>query len=318
MGRLISIVATPPRRVAANAVPLDGDPAIIAVTAVLAATRETNPNHSLDRATSVRELARILKSRRPTPEDVVQIVGHGTPGILALGRAWTQDYKGDEGVYCLDSNPFTYDLLDHLVPPGCVVLLVGCSVGEDRGKLPNDGATLMFDLSRLWSTTVAGVVGYVGPDDFDPTGKFIDAPAGLPPGMTRLVVARDRTVSTAVVPPPVTDNSTPITLPAVSRVISMPALGRFEDEADVEKIADDALQSLNQIEIAPIVTPPSLALPEVVFALRGGGRLELLANATTIRVIEAGKPPRYYAPANQTDVGSLVGGVGGMVTAALQ
>lgn len=151
-----------------------------------------------------------------------------------------------------------------------------------------------------------------------PTAAFIAVLPGSARGRTRLVVARDRAVSTATVPMPAIEASDSIPLPAISRVISMPALGRLEDGADVRNIADSTLRDLGELRLAPVVRPPAFALPEVVFELRDGGRLELLANTTTIRITTTGAGARYYAPANEADVGALLGHVGGMVTSALQ
>jgi hypothetical protein len=317
MGRLITIVASRPASVpapAADALPSDAERAVTLVTRALQQTTEANPHHTVDRACSVSEVADILGREQPTRDDIVQIVGHGSPGILSLGRVWTDKYDGDEGVYCLDSDPYTYGRLDGCVPPGCTVWLIGCSVGEDRDELSYDGPTLVFGLSRMWSAVVGGAVGYVGPDDFDRDGRFVAIPQGYAPGTSRLATARGRAVSVGTPPPRTIDTSAATRLPAIKRVVSMPALGRLERVANVGRIADETLHAWSAIAVAPVVTPPLAALPEIVFEVEGGGRLELLANGTIMRDTSA-KSARYYAPIDQADVGRALRGT---ISAALQ
>jgi hypothetical protein len=317
MGRLISIVASRPASAPlppAGTPPTDDEQAIIAVVQKLKATQNHNPDHTVARASSVPELAACLTNLQLAAEDVVQIIGHGSPGLLSLGRTWTHTYKGTEGTYCLDSDPYAYGLLDHTVPAGCTVSLIGCSVGEDRGDLPNDGPTLIFDLARLWSATVGGAVGYVGPEDFDVDGKFIDVPKGYAPGTTRLAVARDRAVSVGVAPEAAIVNTAPIQLPPIMAVVAMPALGRFEREAKITNIGERALRVLSKLSVVPLAKPPGFALPELVLAIEDGGRLEILANGTAMRATGTERNG-YFRPTKPLAVRSVVRA---MVTAALQ
>lgn len=109
---------------------------------------------------------------------VLQIVGHGRPGELELGRSWPQ--AGRPCSSCIIEN--NSRLLTLLAPSNgprlAEVRLVACNVGDQEGY------PLLFALAHVFDCDVVGALGYV-------EASMLDAATGLYNGpMTRLV--RDR------------------------------------------------------------------------------------------------------------------------------
>ncbi len=161
------------------------------------------------RAKSVEDLNTIVKERliQGPPVSIVQIIGHGAPGLVYVGRTEAGAYETTTEVqvgnatdtvtnhHVLDSNPYVYAALSFwvdLLPAKAEVWLIGCSVGEDPATtgLVEDGPTLLFDLAHTWNRTVRASTGIVTVNDLDETtSKFKDA--------TRLVsVERSPTANT--------------------------------------------------------------------------------------------------------------------------
>ncbi len=130
------------------------------------------------RVESVKQLAQILDDQS-SPPDRIQIIGHGTPGFLALAYHWDQIYAGSNvgPVYALDSNPYAYGVLKKRVKPTTEVWLLGCLVGSDAapGNSFSDGPTLLYDLARMWGNRVAGATELVSETSFDAHGDYIGA-----------------------------------------------------------------------------------------------------------------------------------------------
>jgi hypothetical protein len=131
-----------------------------------------------------------------TANDHLQIVGHATPGVLHLGSLWTGELTNanQTTVYAIDGNAIYHGMLADCVEPGATVWLVGCRVGNDRCG-SDDGATLLFDLARMWRCTVHGPAWSVGPEDFDHATRRFKA-------TNTLVTASGRAVSPVPPEPP--------------------------------------------------------------------------------------------------------------------
>jgi hypothetical protein len=126
---------------------------------------------------SIRDQLRKLPARHQF--HTIQLVGHGSPGILSLGSTWIPKLEdwGSEALL-LDGDPNIYcNLLGKQIPSIKRVLVLGCSVGADSTESPrsglHDGPTLLFDLARLFGVPVSAPVDTISIQDFDAaTGTF--------------------------------------------------------------------------------------------------------------------------------------------------
>jgi hypothetical protein len=124
------------------------------------------------REATVRGVAsRIEAANEGGDVELVQIIGHGGPGILSLGSVWAHTYKEPRpfgSAYVIDSNPYEYSMLEPFVGPKTRIALIGCWVGDDDGprtQIP-DGTTLLFDLARMLGSPVMAALCTVQPRDF--------------------------------------------------------------------------------------------------------------------------------------------------------
>lgn len=185
MGRVVTVVAKPPDDVGPHAT----DGAIQEVITQLGPL-DSPPGYCLLRAATVEDLAAglaadLAQNGRP---DLIQIIGHGMPGVLLLGYSWMQAGRmtgtADGKVYLLNSNPDWYGLLDGCVRKETKVWLLGCDVGGigGRGAEVADGPTLLFDLAQMWACEVSA------PEDIvDVRSDFV---GGVYSHVRRLVRAR--------------------------------------------------------------------------------------------------------------------------------
>lgn len=124
----------------------------------------------LERAAYVRDVAILLarlRAERRDP-DIVQLVGHGSPGRLQLGSYWSgATVDPVEGHAALTGNPESYGMLIERLPPGCRVFLLGCHVGaERRSGYVASGRALLYGLEVMSGAHVYGADGLVTPEDF--------------------------------------------------------------------------------------------------------------------------------------------------------
>src|SRR5262249_15407119 len=92
MGRTLTIVAqSQDARLDSN---VEGDAAIQTAMDKLRALVHP-PEYTLRRAASISDLAAALRADRQaypnTPPELIQIIGHGAPGVLSLGAIWAHD-----------------------------------------------------------------------------------------------------------------------------------------------------------------------------------------------------------------------------------
>ena len=132
-------------------------------------------------ATSIEHLFHVLKDLPPPvagQKRIIQVVGHGSPGRLSVGDTFDSGVSAGTDHHFLDSDPYVYGILEHLLQPADELWIIGCSVGEDPPPpkaLVATGPVLVFDLSQMWGCTVKASTGIVHVSDFDPTGTFKDA-----------------------------------------------------------------------------------------------------------------------------------------------
>lgn len=298
---LISIIAAKPQGVnTSHAKPADE----LALKLVTSAVGQDRPAHKVRTASSLGQIVAHLEKLRPGPNDHVQLIGHGTPGRLALGYFWTHDYSSDTDTYALDCDLSRHGVLDELVDPAASVAIIGCAVGEDRvGMVQGDGPTLIFDLARLWSCRVSASVGAVGVKDFDKHGQFLDVSPET--GALRVVTAFDRSVSRVSPQPP---PSGPIKkLPKMTSIRGMKILGPHETPERRDKTARE-LMAMGEIAVREIPYRSLLGLPEIVATLEDGTVATFLSNSSIIRVAASGTAHGYvdYAPETVPDLQKAV------------
>lgn len=135
------------------------------------------------RAGFVGELASVMRKHQPPSSPghtrIFQIIGHGQPGQVSVGFTYEERYQSThpDRYFCLDSNPFSYSVLDSAVDKDMEVWIIGCSVGETPPESMGfsvNGPTLLFDLAQMWNCTVRASTGLVNEFDFDADGLFKD------------------------------------------------------------------------------------------------------------------------------------------------
>ncbi len=166
MGRTLTILAKRPDDLTEVS---PEDPAIDAVRKAIEPFQ--SEDYSLKFASTVRDVAEVLEDdlASGTPPSLVQIIGHGRPGILFLGATWTGVASRADGAHVIECNLNRYGLLADWVKRGTTVWLLGCEVGALADPLSpkvEDGPTLLFALSRMWGTEVAAPDHMVLPGDF--------------------------------------------------------------------------------------------------------------------------------------------------------
>lgn len=300
---LISIIAAQPPDTFSIASTED-ELALARVKTALASRDQ--PDHEVRFASSLGELCRHLEELQPKAGTHVQIIGHGSPGMLALGYFWTGDYYSKSDTFALDSDLSRHGVLDGLVAPGTKVSLIGCAVGEDRvGLAQCDGPTLIFDLARMWACQVSAPVGPVGPDDFDKaTGEFLECCPKT--DASRIVTASDRCV-TKKSSPLTKHKSSMVVLPRIEKISRMQILGPQTTEQRLAQ-ASRALMEMGPLMVHQIAYNPLLAMPEIVAELEDGTTATFLSNVSVIRVSrpDSANGHVYYAPVVAPDVQRVV------------
>jgi hypothetical protein len=281
---IMTIVARDPNSVA----PLDaddrleaptsneGDSAIYDVMSKLC-RRSNRDVHRVMRASSVEEI-HILLQQYPAPE-LLQIIGHGTIGMLCLGSRWNGMATG-KLTYVIDSDPKVYGLLVGLVGSQTRVRMLGCAVGSatevEEGR-PADGATFVFDLARMWRCEVGAAVDVISAGDFcEESGLFehehrlmTSSGEGMcrPSGEPRLLVGNRK--------------------PETVELQYPHGLSRHARAA-----VEGLFSQLSQVKVSPVATRGLLAAPEAVFQARWSDkawRAEIIANGTLLHLMDIEK-----------------------------
>jgi Domain of unknown function (DUF4347) len=97
------------------------------------------------------------------PKPILQIIGHGRPGELDLGRAWTQTIRDNVRFYVIDNNSRELSLLAQGAGSFSEVRLVACNVGGEEG-LP-----LLFTLAHMFRCDVTAAATDVSVSMFNNT-----------------------------------------------------------------------------------------------------------------------------------------------------
>ena len=282
MTRTLTILASDPRE------PPENDAAIAAVKAVLDA-RTDKANHIVAEAPSVEQLTLRIRDHSPpgAKPDRIQIIGHGSSGMLSLGYSWVERYSdGPQGLYyVLDSNPWVHGVLAGIVAPATEVWLLGCAVG-DGGAGPQTtvarGPTLLFDLAQMWGCTVSAPTGVISSKDFDLEGVFTGPLASV----------QGFKFTQAVNPVPVIAAGPPLAnLPVkFTRLRRAPILGPRSGVLTNFAVSPLLNEELRRLYRREVQLPPLLALPEIVFDGQWQGAIalcEIIANGRLLRITTA-------------------------------
>lgn len=174
---VLSIVACPPDEASRGGAPPDDD-GNVGVERILAKMEQALAKPAgplayearLERAAYVRDIAILLAELRGVGRepDLVQIIGHGSPGRLQLGSYWSGvAVDAAQGHAALTSNPESYGMLIDRLSPGCRVFLLGCHVGsERRSGYVASGKALLYGLEVMTGAHVYASDGLVTPEDF--------------------------------------------------------------------------------------------------------------------------------------------------------
>lgn len=196
MDRTLTIVARDPAAGRDDVWNAGGDGQLQSMLDALAA--RPDPAHVVLRAASVQELRRALERGRELlggPPALIQLIGHGAPGVLKLGHGAWPDPPARAGIsYVLDSDPRSFGPLRGQVAPPSRVLLLGCVVGSVDASTAANGATLLFALAQMWDCEVAAPVDWVTARDLDARGCYRDDDASR----RRLSVARRYAVTLGI------------------------------------------------------------------------------------------------------------------------
>jgi hypothetical protein len=291
--KLITFLACPADHEAAQNGPLDGNLAVAEFDKLFTASvkNDAKKETRYERAASLLAIARSL-SKLPEPPEVIQIVGHGAPGMLALGYYWDSKYTdNDQGpFYLLDSNPYAYGILERFVRSPTRVILVGCNVGSNHNsRLVARGSSLIFDLHAMWGCDVLAADDLVGPENFSEDGRYNGSAQGYISG--RWVRAHGRGVPRFTTKEGREFSFRKVTLKAI------PALGGTLSKANIPAIDTSAITHpdngyCRELDIESIKSLKStlLAMNEVSFTgvdeLGDKVDLHLICGAQYLKVVK--------------------------------
>lgn len=299
--KILSIVAeapkdvTPPREVMLG----DGN---IGIEQIVTAMEQAQQGGKLrydafvERAAYVFDLAGVLDqftTDHGAPPDVLQIVGHGSPGRLELGQHWARRPYGPGGYMALDSNTNSYGALDERLKPNSVVLLIGCFTGssERRGAIAN-GPALLTDIEQMAKDVRAYAPdGPVNPGDFRDGFLYagtLSASNGRPANLIATIEGGPaETVAIAAQPEPVTLR--PL------RVLSAPVLGVFDDSQEKPEIPPKLKAWFGESYQEVKMDRPLLAMTELEVQLEGfAAPAQFVCAGRFVRVFD-GTRTRYFA-----------------------
>ncbi|HLL20869.1 MAG TPA: hypothetical protein VK427_02000, partial [Kofleriaceae bacterium] len=150
------------------------------------AAPDATARHMLVDVSDLNEVSRWLHAYLDTDKTRklrVQFVGHGEPGVLALGANWVgRDQRRQPPYYMIDSNPYALGVLARYVGRIEEVVFAGCYAGQAvaRGTAIS-GRTLLFTFAEMWRCKVRGASTTVNAADFtNARGGWYTGRAGHP------------------------------------------------------------------------------------------------------------------------------------------
>lgn len=240
----------------------------------------------LVRVAYVGDIARTL-AQLSAPPDLIQIVGHGSPGRLQLGGFWGPSPDRPHECDVLDSSPESYGLLQDWLGPETLLMILGCGVGgaSPPGYVAS-GRALLFDLEDMTHGHAYAADSLVTPDSFRDgflySGSLVTS-TGKPANPAGNVIERARAMRGASHESP-PEQAEPLQL-VVETVRTAPALG-FGHAAPPSPPT-----SLQALEVWP--RPGSLlAMTELELAT-DHGVAEVICGGELLRMHHDGQP-HYY------------------------
>jgi len=234
-----------------------------------------------------RGAVRKFKQGNGVVPDIIQLIGHGTPGRLALGSYWSGKVKDPKlGYAVLDSNPESYGMLRNETPSTARIFLLGCCVGssEPSGYVAS-GRALLFDLEDMTGANVYAA------DDLVHPGLFVN---GLYTGS--LVTSSGKPANPAVLPfaPDIratTFSEKANAIPALAGVLSSPALGF---QVDLIAPGHSFIDLFKDYSLALPQPEGLLAMSEIEFEAAGYSRVDAICGLRYVRFQVAGGDTKYY------------------------
>lgn len=287
MTTVITFLAKPPAGLSEGA--SDGN-AAIALTASMMETAIAGDSlgyqAQLVRVAYVGDIARAL-AQLPAPPDLIQIVGHGSPGRLQLGGFWGPSPDRPHECDVLDSSPESYGLLQDWLRPETLVMLLGCGVGgaSPPGYVAS-GRALLFDLEDMTHGHAYAADSLVTPDSFRDgflySGSLVTS-TGKPANPAGNVIERARArYHEPQEPPP--EHAEPLEL-VVESVRTAPALGFGHATPP---------RPPSNLQAIPVWPPPGslLAMTELELAT-DHGIAEVICGGEYLRMHHDGQPCYY-------------------------
>lgn len=287
MTTVLTFLAKPPPGVDEGA--SDGNAAVSLTASMMetvVASDALGYQAQLVRVAYVGDIARTLAGL-PTPPDLIQIVGHGSPGRLQLGGFWGPSPARPHECDVLDSSPESYGLLQEWLRPETLVLLLGCGVGgaSPPGYVAS-GRALLFDLEDMTGGHAYAADALVTPqsfrDGFLYSGSLVTS-TGKPANPAGSVLERALAARRAAPePPPEPGEALQL---VVESVRSAPALGHGH-----------ALPAPppGVVQAIPLWPPPGslLAMTELELAT-DRGVAEVICGGELLRMHHDGQPSYY-------------------------
>ena len=269
--------------------------------------------HDFARASTLSDLkSAVEKAIKEHPDDnydIFQFVGHGAPGMLWLGGSWINRAGIPQGQkLVLNSNPDWYQVLLGVVPQGCEVRLVGCSIGseikldvDDNADRIADGPTLLFDLARMWNCEVSAPEHLIDAAQFDGDGMF-DIKENPVIKSSEITATQSRLQPEMCALDEVVDLRRPTF--EIADVVSFPfarmfSLRKGESLIPLNTNPDHfKIKSLNKYILREVKSPELLAGPELELSLRVDSQPaigQLILNLRLLRVVYGDyKMIRYF------------------------
>jgi hypothetical protein len=172
----VTIVAKPPNETFG---PLQADQSGF-VDGVLAKLRRGSGPKPV-RAASIQDLDEALlaaEKKAGNRQLSVQVIGHGAPGLLELGRAYMKSPQkaARSPFFGVDTTPDLLRAFPKHAGRIAELKLLGCSVGaSDPESWPLNGRGLTYCFSEILQCHVVAPSETISPDDFDETGTYTGA-----------------------------------------------------------------------------------------------------------------------------------------------
>lgn len=271
--------------------PVDGEDDLPIEEAMAKLAARSDPDaHLVRRAASCADVFNIVDKVRTEQRQrlaLIQIIGHGRIGELALGSMWLEKWNQPPpkpGVYAINGDLNLTGVLTGMVSEPTEVRLLGCTSGAP-GAPPDllaDGPTFLFTLAQMWRTKVSAPCNTFNADDFDERGLFAR--------VNELTVANRLRIR---VPPPSLRHQASQRISGETEAVTFVALRaapRLAREASA--LPPASLDALSACRFRRFDGKDVFAAPELVFDIAHGDeayRGEVICDGAMLRLRGAGR-----------------------------